>query len=317
MERTMLFTYRAYRRLLDIIAESGYAVYGVEQILIARRDGTLPEGKYVAIRHDVDYFPGRALNVATIEAERKIATTYYIRRRFFDADPHLARKIAALGHQIGYHYEEVDVHQKAPNLQIARDAVGFFIGSLLDIDKLGFPIKTVCAHGNPLTDVDNRQVVHMLRDETYLDRLAFTYDREEIKAKVSERLVGDASIDITGEDFDLYIPDTGRFNPRYNLKDRIDNCPITGLSNLDDFGRLLADGRLRRVYMNMHPDRWSGDPATWLFDFAFDTAKNIVKRLMGKTGYKGKLVGDKAKRRHRAVLRSMGEEPDERQDSRS
>ena len=179
MERNMLFTYRAYRRLLDIIAESGYSVYGVEQILIARRDGTLPEGKYVAIRHDVDYFPGRALNMATIEAERKIATTYYIRRRFFDADPHLARKIAALGHQIGYHYEEVDVHQKAPNLQIARDAVGFFIGSLLDIDKLGFPIKTVCAHGNPLTDVDNRQVVHMLRDETYLERLAFTYDRDD------------------------------------------------------------------------------------------------------------------------------------------
>jgi len=186
----------------------------------------------------------------------------------------------------------------------------------LDLDRLGFPIRTICAHGNPLTDVDNRQVVHLVRDKTYLDRLAFTYDREEVRVKVSDRLIGDASIDITGGDFDLYIPDTGRFNPKYNLKDRIDDCSLAGLSSLNEWRRLLAEGRHRRIYMNMHPDRWSGDPATWLFDFGFDTAKNIIKRFMGKTGYKGKLVGEKAKRHHHAVLKSIGEKSDERQDSR-
>jgi hypothetical protein len=303
--------------LLDCIRESGYDIYGIEPILIARRDGSPPEGKFVAIRHDVDYFPGRALTMAEIEAEKKISTTYYIRRRFFDDNIELVRNVAGFGHQIGYHYEEVDTHQKAPNMQIGRDAVGFFIGSLLDIDRLGFHIRSVCAHGNPLTDVDNRQVVHLLRDKDYLDKLAFTYDREEVTAKVSGRLVGDASIDITGNDFDLYMPDTGRFNPRYNLKDRIDDCAIAGLSSLDDFRRILSTEANRRIYMNMHPDRWSGDMATWLFDFTFDTAKNVVKRLMGKSGYSGKLVGTRAKKHHQAVLKSIGEKPDERQDSRS
>lgn len=290
---------------------------GIEKVLLARRDGTLPEGKYVAIRHDVDYFPGRALSLARIEADRKIATTYYIRRRFFDENIDLVRKIAAFGHQIGYHYEEVDTHQKAPNLQVGRDAVGFFIGSLLDIDRLGFHIRSVCAHGNPLTDVDNRQVVHLLRDENYLDKLAFTYDRDEVRTKVSGRLIGDASIDITGEDFDLYIPDTGRFNPRYNLKDRIDNCAISGLSSLDDFSHILSDPAHRRIYMNMHPDRWSGDLATWLFDFSFDSVKNLIKRFMGKTGYSGKLVGSKAQKHHDAVLKSIGDKRDERPGPRS
>jgi hypothetical protein len=69
--------------------------------------------------------------------------------------------------------------------------------------------------------------------------------------------------------------------------------------------------------MNMHPDRWSGDMATWLFDFAFDTFKNIVKRFMGKRGYSGKLIGSKAQKHQEAVLKSIGEKPDERPDTRS
>lgn len=313
----MLFTFDSYRRLLDLIADCGYDIYGIERILTARRDGELLRGNYVAIRHDVDYFPNRAIIMARIEAERKIAATYYIRRRFFDADLDLVRKIAGLGHQVGYHYEEIDTHQKAPGKQIARDAVEYFIGSLLDIDKLGFPIRSVCAHGNPLTDVDNRQVVHLLRDRTFLDQVAASYDRAEITEKISDRLVGDASIDLTGDDFDLYIPDTGRFNPRYNLKDRIDNCPIAGLSNLEDLRRILTGGKYPRVYMNMHPDRWSGDMATWLFDFAFDTVKNMLKRFMGKSGYRGKLVGAKAQKHNRSASDSMGDTPDAGPDSRS
>jgi hypothetical protein len=313
----MLFTFDAYKKLLDLIQDDGRAIFGIETILADRLENSTPSGKYVAIRHDVDYFPERALKLAQIEAERKISTTYYIRRRFFDDNIDLVRRIASLGHQIGYHYEEVDTHQKAPNMQVGRDAVGFFIGSLLDIDRLGFQIRTICAHGNPLTDVDNRQVVHLVRDKDYLDKLAFTYDHEIVKSKISDRLIGDASIDITGADFDLYIPDTGRFNPRYNLKDRIDGCAIAGMSDLDDFRRILADPSNRRIYMNMHPDRWSGDMATWLFDFAFDTFKNTVKRFMGKRSYSGKLVGSKARKQQEAVLKSIGEKPDERQDTRS
>ncbi len=292
----MLFTFDSYRRLLDLIADCGYAIYGIEQILAARRDGDLPQGNYIAIRHDVDYFPNRAIAMAKIEAERKIA---------------------GLGHQVGYHYEEVDTSQKAAGDRIGRDAVEFFIGSLLEIDKLGFPIRSVCAHGNPLTDVDNRQVVHLLRDQDYLNQLALAYDKSEISEKISDRLVGDASIDITGDDFDLYIPDTGRFNPKYNLKDHIDNCAIAGLSNLDDLRKILTDESYPRVYMNMHPDRWSGDIATWLFDFAFDTAKNTLKRFLGKSGYRGRLVGARAQKHGHTESEPQGDKPDAGPDTRS
>jgi len=313
----MLFTLNSYRQLLETIERHNYAIYSIEQILVAKKEGILPEGRYIALRHDVDYFLERALSVAIIEAERRIVTTYYIRKRFFESNLDLIRRIASLGHQIGYHYEEVDTHQKAPHLQVGRDALGFFIGALLDIDRLGFPIRSVCAHGNPLSDIDNRRVIHLLRDANLLDRLAFTYDRELIRTKISERLVGDASLDITGKDFDLYIPDTGRFNPKYNLKDRIDNCPIAGLSGLDEFENILASGQFPRIYMNLHPDRWSGDKVNWLLDLFMDTSKNIVKRILGKTNYRDRLVGEKAKKHHRSVLRAMGESSNEKQGSDS
>jgi len=306
----MLFTFSSYRKLLESITDNGFTICGIEQYLADRMNGNDPATKLVAIRHDVDYFPKRAVELAKIEADKGIATTYYVRRRFFENTIDQIRQIAALGHQIGYHYEEVDTHQKAPNMQVGRDAVGFFVGSLLDLDKLGFPIRTVCAHGNPMTDVDNRQVVHLLRDDDYLDKLAFTYDRDMVREKVADRLIGDASIDVTGADFDLYIPDTGRFNPSFNLKDRIDDCPISGLSNLNHLKKILTGGEYDRIYMNMHPDRWSGDIFTWFFDFVFDTIKNILKKILGKSSYQGKLVGGRAHKHHDAVMKSIGEKPD-------
>lgn len=329
----MLFTFNSYKRLLEVILDHGYSIVGIESILESKRaeskgeansnvegaspnlKGTSPNlkgasPKYVAIRHDVDYFPKRAVRLAEIENQLNISVTYYIRRRFFDDNIETINKIESLGHQIGYHYEEIDTHQKAPNMQISRDAAGFFIGSLLDLDKLGFPIRSVCAHGNPLTDVDNRQVVHLVRDESFLDNLAFTFDKEVVRQKLSGVLLGDASIDITGDDFDLYIPDTGRFNPRFNLKDRIDNCPLTGLSSLADLEKILADPQNSRIYMNMHPDRWSGNGFVWLFDFGFDTLKNVLKLLIGKSSYQGKMVGSKAHKHHQSVLKSIGEKED-------
>ncbi|MFH1700569.1 MAG: hypothetical protein ABIE07_08280 [Candidatus Zixiibacteriota bacterium] len=291
----MLFSFNAYNKLIELILESSRTILGIEKFLINRKSEAANAERLVAIRHDVDYSPARALKMARIEAKYQINTTYYIRRRFFDNNLDIIKQIAQLGHEIGYHYEEVDTHQKAPNKQVARDAVGFFIGSLLDLDKLGFNIKTICAHGNPLSGVDNRQVVHLTRSDDWLDDLAFTYDRDLIVEKISNRLIGDASIDITGDDFDVYIPDTGRFNPRYNLKDHIDNCPTVGLSNFNSLKEILENRKYRRIYMNMHPDRWSDNKIVWLYDLALDTGKNFVKLLMGKSGYKGKLIGDKIK----------------------
>ncbi|MEE9442301.1 MAG: hypothetical protein V3V99_06495 [candidate division Zixibacteria bacterium] len=277
----MLFSFNAYHKLIELILESGRAIVGIEKFLIDRENGKLTENQLVAIRHDVDYSPVRALKMARIETAYQIRTTYYFRRRFFDNNLDVIKQIAELDHEIGYHYEDVDTHKKAPNKQILRDALGFFIGYLLDLDKLGFNIKTICAHGDPRTDFDNRQVVYQMRKEGWLDTLAFTYDRDLVVEKITNRLVGDASIDITGDDVDIYIPDTGRFNPRYNLKDHIDNCPTVGLSNLNSLKELMNNKDYRRIYMNMHPDRWSDNMTIWLYDLVLDTGKNFIKLLIG------------------------------------
>lgn len=306
----MLFTFASYKCLLEMIRRQGFEIFGIEELLIRRRENRPLPHKFVVIRHDVDYYPGRAVTMAAIEAAFGIQTTYYVRRHFFESALEPIRQIAAQGHQIGYHYEEIDTHQKAPNQQVARDALGFFVGALLDLNNLGFPIKTICPHGNPLSDVDNRQVVHLLKDERNLDHLAFTFDRELVRQKISERLVGDASIDITGADVDVYIPDTGRFNPRFNLKDHIDGCPTLGIRSLAHLEGILREAKRNRIYMNMHPDRWSGDIGHWLFDFAFDWAKNVVKVVRGKRVYQGRLVGTKSRKYHQTILKSMKDKRD-------
>ena len=87
--------------------------------------------------------------------------------------------------------------------------------------------------------------------------------------------------------------------------------------NIKSLEKILRDDRYRRIYMSLHPDRWSGNAAVWLFDLAFDTAKNMAKKFMGKTHYRGKIIGDKAGKHHRSMIEPVGEKPDEGPNTRS
>lgn len=60
------------------------------------------------LRHDVDRLPENSLVTAKIEAELGIKGTYYFRIVPESFDERIIKDIAALGHEIGYHYEELD-----------------------------------------------------------------------------------------------------------------------------------------------------------------------------------------------------------------
>lgn len=66
-----------------------------------------PKEKFVVLRHDVDKLPENSLKTARIEHELGIEGTYYFRIVPESYDEDIVKQIADLGHEIGYHYENL------------------------------------------------------------------------------------------------------------------------------------------------------------------------------------------------------------------
>ena len=95
----MDFTLDKYAVLLDALK-----AYGFESLVL---------------RHDVDLLPGNSLRTARLEAEKGMSGIYYFRAVPESWDEGIIREIAALGHEIGYHYESLttcdgDLHARQP-----------------------------------------------------------------------------------------------------------------------------------------------------------------------------------------------------------
>jgi len=99
----------------------------------------LPERDFFLIRHDVDITPWSALTMAEVEKEEGVETTYYFRLHapfynLLDAENlEVVDKIAALGHEVGLHYEpgfflqrdEDPVAGTRRDIRVFEELVGF------------------------------------------------------------------------------------------------------------------------------------------------------------------------------------------------
>jgi hypothetical protein len=66
----------------------------------------------ILLRHDVDLLPQNSLATAKLEHSLGIRGTYYFRIVPQSLNPEIIREIASLGHEIGYHYEDLDLAHK-------------------------------------------------------------------------------------------------------------------------------------------------------------------------------------------------------------
>jgi len=98
----MDFTLTTYQELLSTLKDSGYSFQTFEQFI------TNPLEKVVIMRHDVDRLPGNALKMARIEHGMGITASYYFRAVPVSFDPGVMEEIAGMGHEVGYHYENID-----------------------------------------------------------------------------------------------------------------------------------------------------------------------------------------------------------------
>jgi hypothetical protein len=97
------YTPAGYRRLLETALDAGYAFRAFDE-----RDGA---GRVLLLRHDVDADLGAAVELARIEAELGVGSTYFVMLRsplynlHGRANTRLVQELLALGHRLGLHFD--------------------------------------------------------------------------------------------------------------------------------------------------------------------------------------------------------------------
>lgn len=257
----MDFTLQTYTELLRALLESEYQFIPYKDY-----NPKSPHQKTVILRHDVDMRPYNSYRTALIENELGIRGTYYFRivKESFDRD--IIKKIAALGHEIGYHYE--DLALAGGDIE---EAFRLFKTHLKKFEGL-YPVETICMHGSPLSKHDNRLVWRK-------------YDYTQLG------IISEPYFDI---DFSklLYLTDTGRRWDGEKMSVR-DKEPLKNSKPLSSQYRFrssydIIDAALEKklpdqIMLNFHPQRWSDDKLEWYKEYVWQGIKNQVKRIVVKS----------------------------------
>lgn len=257
----MDFTLKQYRKLLENLKVTGYAFQTFEQHI------EHPQSKVVILRHDVDKLPNNSLRTAQIERELGICGSYYFRIVRESNNPKIIKEIADLGHEIGYHYEDLAL----VNGDIGRAIKSF--GENLNYFRNFYPVKTVCMHGSPLSKYDNRNIWK-------------TYDYR------SFGIIGEPYFDVDFSNV-LYLTDTGRRwnGEKVSIRDKVEP---TGNHNqqtnnnysfrhTNDVIKAVEEERFpNQVMFTIHPQRWNDGIILWTKELISQNIKNIVKGLINR-----------------------------------
>jgi hypothetical protein len=248
----MDFTLDKYSKLLDAIEHNHYRILTIKEFLESDQPSNC-----VAIRHDVDRSIGQALDMAKLEADRKIKTSYYLRVTSSVFKTRFINMLAELGHEVGYHYETLC---KA-NGNITN-ALNIFRDELETIRKY-YPVKTVCMHGSPLCKWDNRDI--------------WKY------SKLSDfGLIGEAFLSIDYEKA-YYFSDVGRSweMGKYSIRDHVKCIPTEApVRTTDDLSSFINLKGTYPILINVHPERWSNNFFVWGKSFVIDGLVRQAKKAI-------------------------------------
>lgn len=97
------FTLHKFRQLLVECKNAGYGFLTFEDFICCEN---LSE-KVIILRHDIDHSPQNALLMAKLECEFEVRDSYCFRIVKKSLNVKIIPEIAELGHEIGYHYEDL------------------------------------------------------------------------------------------------------------------------------------------------------------------------------------------------------------------
>ena len=294
----MDFTITKYTQLLKSLHNAGFFFQTFTEFI------NRPKDKVVILRYDVDLLPENSLRFAKIQAELGIKGSYYFRAVPESWDEKIIREIAGMGHEVGYHYENMDVafgkakgksiKAKGKSLNLPAGKVGVKVekGSkeyekLLDLAYQDFcenlenlrklvPVSTICMHGSPRSQFDNKAI----------------WEKYDYK---SLGLIGEPYYDINFNDV-FYLTDTGRRwdGWKVSIRDKVPQQEewnkqglvfhsTRDIINTIEKGRLLSGVEVpNKIMFTFHPQRWHDKAFPWFKEFVMQNLKNQVKGFLIK-----------------------------------
>jgi len=233
------------------------------------------------LRHDVDRLPENSLRTAQIENSLGIKGSYYFRVVPESYNLEIMEQIAKLGHEIGYHYEDVDLVLQRQKIKVKSkkdrekikdkskkikedeliDAAYESFCKNLEMFRKNFDIKTICMHGSPRSKYDNKIIWSK-------------YNYKDLG------ITGEPYFDIDFNEF-AYFTDTGRrwngnkFSIRDKVKSQYNFDFKTTQDIIDNIDRLPD-----KVMFTIHPERWTNQLIPWTRQLVMQNVKNVVKRVI-------------------------------------
>ncbi len=245
----MDFTLSKYKQLLNSLITSGYAFQTFEEFI------QQPLQKSIVLRHDVDLLPYNSLAFAQIQSLLGIKGVYYFRAVPESWDENVIKKIYSLGHEIGYHYE---------NLTTCKGDVDKAIKDFeINLNKLRVlaPISTICMHGSPISKHDSKDI---WKKYNYKDF----------------GISGEPYFDVDFKHV-FYLTDTGRKwdGDKVSVRDKVNSGFNLEFHSTDQIITASKQHVLpNQIMFTFHPQRWSDNLYFWIKEFFFQNIKNVVKK---------------------------------------
>ena len=133
-------------RLLNILHDTNINFQTFSEYVNEKQDC------FIILRHDVDKSPQNSLIFAKIQEKMGIKGSYYFRTVPESWNEKIINRISDLGHEIGYHYENMETCNG--DVDKAWDDFCYNLSRLRKITD----IKTICMHGSPLSQYNNRKL---------------------------------------------------------------------------------------------------------------------------------------------------------------
>ena len=240
------FTLDIYELLLSCLDAQGYIFTTFKEYFSNHKK------KVVILRHDVDKLPNNALRMANLENRLGIEASYYFRNVKESYNEDIIKQIADMGHEIGYHYENLSLCGGNSELSI--------INFELNLEKFRkiYPVKTICMHGSPFSKYDNKKLweKYDYRDYGIIAEPYFDIDYDEV----------------------FYITDTGRSwnNSNASIRDKVSSKFDIKIKDTHHLIEKIQNNELPdKIMINVHPQRWNDEFVPWVSELVRQSVKNV------------------------------------------
>ena len=245
------FTLYKYKQFLQAAINQGYQLIPYKDFLNKDYD------KALVLRHDVDKKPQNSLKTAQLQNQLGVKGTYYFRAVPESFDEKIIIQIVELGHEIGYHYEDLTICKGDYEKAIQH------FEKCLDKFREFYPVKTICMHGSPLSKHDNRKLWDKFnyRDYGIIAEPYFDIDFDEV----------------------FYITDTGRKwdGNKVSVRDKVNSKIDLSFHSTDEIIAAFENEEMpNKILQNIHPQRWTNNNREWIRELLMQRVKNSIKKAI-------------------------------------